>query len=169
LIAFRSTPYRLELIVKRSLVSIVSICAVVLVAAPAGAQQFPKPGTPVQVQVDSGVVLGTVHRRTWDSLLVRQPSGYVMAYERGELLGVRSYGPQYARAAKRGAKIGALVGLVALGASVISDYHMYKSTSDCICIPLTWVVAPSALASPIVGAGIGALFAQPGWSPPRRY
>jgi hypothetical protein len=94
-------PCRVEPIVKRSLVSIVSICAVVLVAAPAAAQQFPKAGTPVQVQVDTGVVLGTVHRRTWDSLLVRQASGSVMVYERGDLGGVRSYGPQYARAAKR--------------------------------------------------------------------
>jgi hypothetical protein len=51
----------------------------------------------------------------------------------------------------------------------MSDYHMYKTTPDCICIPLTWFVAPAALASPIAGAGLGALFAQPGWSPPRHY
>jgi hypothetical protein len=127
---------------------------------------FPESGTMVQANTDYGVVTGVVHRSTRDSLWLTTPDSSVRGLGRGDIFKLSTYGKQYSRGAKRGAVVGALVGLAAVGTSIWLDT---RGEGECICVPLTYVVAPAALTLPIIGAGIGAIGAPMGWRNPVYY
>ena len=127
---------------------------------------FPEEGKAVRAATNYTVVSGIVRRRSRDSLWLTTPDLTVQALGRAEIFKISTYGKQHARGAKRGAVVGALIGVVAVGASVWVDT---RGTGDCICIPLTYVVAPAALTLPVIGAGIGAIGAPMGWGNPVYY
>jgi hypothetical protein len=161
----------MELVVKRSLVRVVTFCAVIVAAGkPASAQQYPGPGTAVLVGTDTGAITGVVHRRTWDSLLVRVPSAQVIPLRRYEITWVRSYGVQYGTGAKRGAKVGAIVGAALVGVAIVTDTHARQSgQTDEYWIPMTVLAVPAGVLTTVAGTLIGLVAAPTGWSGPRRY
>ena len=142
------------------------IAALVVSTASAKAQNLPAEGTPIQARTDFGIVTGIVQRRAADSLWILDSTFQLRPLVRPEIREMSTYGIQWARGAKRGALVGGIIGAMGLGAAIWADTHM---EGECICIPASFVVAPIAVGLPIVGAGVGLVFAPSGWSRPRRY
>jgi hypothetical protein len=139
----------------------------ILVSFPAAAQRLPAEGTPIKAKTDYGPVEGIVRRRTNDSLWVVDRDERLRAFNRRNIWEMSTYGTQWGRGAKRGAIAGGIVGAATLLGAVWVDTHQ---TGESFFPPLTVFAVPvSILGMPLIGAGIGTLFAPDGWSKPRMY
>jgi hypothetical protein len=139
-------------------------CLLLAAGAMASAQApAPKPGTVVRVD-SAGVstITGTLLPSPYSHLAVRKADGGEAIIPGPDIWTVATFGPQRGRGARSGAAAGAIVGGAALAAALWIDFN---GKSECICIPLSFVVAPFAVALPVVGASVGALHAPFGWGP----
>lgn len=143
-----------------------AVAALMIVAGEASAQQFPAKGTRIQAKTDFGLVAGIVQRRATDSIWVADPNSGVRVLRRFEVREISTYGTQWGRGARRGAIVGGILGAITLGTAIWMDTHW---EGECICVPITYIAAPVSLGLPLIGAGVGVMFAPDGWSKPKTY
>lgn len=147
--------------------TVIALAGLVLLAGTAAAQRLPRIGDIVRIETEGrDTVIGVVVPGPPGLLHVRRADWEVLSVARPLVSSISTYGPQWAKGAKRGALVGGLIGAAALGAAVYMDLSV---EGECICIPVSFIVAPVAVGLPVLGAGFGLAFAPLGWSKPTVY